>query len=36
MICKANNKGSKVVPVQYQSNRYNKLRPESSSWKHSV
>jgi len=25
MICKANNKGSKTVSVQYQSTRYNKL-----------
>jgi len=25
MICKANNKGSKIVSAQYQSTRYNKL-----------
>jgi len=36
MICKANNKGSKTVPAQYQLTRYNKLKPECSSWKHSV
>jgi len=33
MICKANSHGSKTVPVQYQSTRYNKLKLESSSWK---
>jgi len=31
MICKANSKGSKTIPVQYQSTRFNKLKPESSS-----
>jgi len=36
VICKADNKGSKIVPVQYQSTRYNKLEPECNSWKHYV
>jgi len=36
MICKADNKGSKIVPVQYQSTTYYKLEPECSSWKHCV
>jgi len=36
MISNANNKVSKTVPVQYQSNRSNKLKPEISSWKHCV
>jgi len=31
MIYKANKKGSKIVPAQYQSTRYNKLKPECSS-----
>jgi len=36
MICKTNNKGSKIVSVQYQSTRYHKLKSESNSWKHSI
>jgi len=36
MICKVTSKGSKPVPVQYQSNRYNQPKSETSSWKHSV
>ena len=31
MICKANNKSSKIVSAQYQSIRYNQLKPENSS-----
>jgi len=36
MISDANNKGLKIVPIQYQLNRSNKLKPEISSWKHCV